>query len=258
MAIKGTAVPDGLAELTAAVENPAVYAWAGELSAGKMSIVLPQGEVKPADGTFGTKSNYTVASEYVYDIPAMGDYRVVLDTENGTVVVYNPETDLKPFEVTWYKDDDPVTNPNGHTSVIVDRLYAIGDNGGWGAGKEIVFTPSMADPQVLVYKGSKLQTVGGQTKFSVEQNAEFDAGGGNGVEKFEQPDCFIGAARNDADGDGKHDNNTKVVVSYPNDDFEWAPIYIGYDVRECWWNFSIWPTTLIIDLRNMQLYAVEE
>lgn len=248
MAIKGTAVPDGLAELTATVENPAVYAWAGELSAGKMSIVLPQGEVKPADGTFGAKSDYTVASEYVYDIPDMGDYRVVLDTENGTVVVYNPETDLKPFEVTWYEGGNPENE--AHTAVVVDKLWIIGaGSGNWDDGAEQQFTPSQADPQVLVYKGGKLGKVGGQTKFSVAAGA----------------DWYLGSYFNDTDGDGVHDtgdgsdsgNKIKAKVDVPNN-AGWIPMYGGYDMRECWWIFKIWPTTLIIDLRNMQLYAVEE
>ena len=264
MAIKGSAVPDGLAELTVTVENESVYAWAGELKAGNMSIVLPEGEVKPTDGTFGKESGYTISSEYVYTIPEEGKYRVVMNTEKKTIVVYDPATDLKPFEVTWYKQDNKEKYPNGHTTVVTNKLWAIGNGGGWGAGKEITFTPSMADPQVLVYKGDKLGVIGGQTKFSIEANASFDAGGGDGVETFEQPAWFLGSYFDDTDGDGKHDkgdgsdsNPIKAMVKVGNNE-GWIKMYGGYDMRECWWNFGIWPTTFIVDLRNMRLMAVEE
>ena len=261
--LDGSALPAGVnAALTKTVEDANVYAWYADLKAGNLSIVNQDGRIKPEDGTFGKTSVYS-AGDYVYTISSAGKYRVVVNTETKEVTVYDPATDLKPFEVTWYKQDNKEKYPNGHTTVVENKLWAIGSEGGWGAGTEITFTPSMADPQVLVYKGDKLRAIGGQTKFSIEANASFDAGGGDGVETFQQPAWFLGSYFDDTDGDGKHDtgdgsdsNPMKAMVKVGNNQ-GWIPMYGGYDMRECWWNFGIWPTTFIVDLRNMRLMAVE-
>lgn len=259
MAIKGSAVPDGLAELTVTVENPSVYAWAGELKAGNMSIVLPEGEVKPTDGGFGKISGYTISSEYVYTIPAEGKYRVVMNTEEKTIVVYDPATDLKPFEMTWYKRGDSETYPNGHHVVVTDRLWYYGAGTDWKAeNNEIIFTPSLADPQILVFQttegGKRIK--GGKTKFYIEHGATFDPAGDGVNETFGMSDWFLGSTRVDNNGDGKHDTEgNSVEVSLHRGLDQWTPMYGGYDQRESWFNLGFWPDNLIIDLRNMRLKA---
>ena len=259
--LDGTAVPVGAnAALTQTVENEAVYAWYAELQPGTFSIRTMEGVLTPENGAFAQTSEYTVSPEYAWTVESAGKYRVVVDTENTKVTVYDPANDLKPKEITWTEKGEP--DGRSHTSIIVDKLWAIGQNGGWGAGTEINFTPSLADPQVLVYDkyGEKLRQLGGQTKLSIEANGKYDDG-----ESFSQPGYFLGSYFDDQDGDGKHDTGDgsdagtpmKAVVPVANGMTEWQPMYGGYDMRECWWSFGIWPDLYIVDLRNMKFFALE-
>lgn len=265
IAIKGSAVPDGQASLQPATENPAVYAWLGNLTAGKLSVVMPEGVVVPENPAFGETASYTLSSSFEYEIPSEGQYRVVLNTETREISVYDPATDLKPFSVTWYKDADPDKYPNPHTTVVENKLWYVGAGANWNAtGNEILFTPSIADPQVLILDiqpgvDSDRRMRGGQTKFSIEAGAEFDAGGGDGVEVFNQSDWFLGSIREDNDGDGLDDTQDKnITIPYGTDKKGvWSDMYGGYDVRESWWNFGFWPDYIIMDLRHMKFLMDE-
>lgn len=266
IAINGSSVPGGRINLTPTVENPAVYAWLGDLSAGELSVVMPEGTVVPSDESFGKKTSYTLSSEHVWTIPSAGQYRVVLDTEKEEVAVYDPATDLKPFTVTWYKDGDKEKYPNGHTTVVENKLWYVGAGAGWNnaTGNEILFTPSVADPQILVFAinpdtDTDRRMRGGQTVFSIEAGAEFDAGGGDGVEVFNRSDWFLGSVREDADGDGLDDTPDKnIIIPFGVDKQNvWTDMYGGYDVRESWWNFAFWPDYIVMDLRNMKFLMAE-
>lgn len=259
--LDGSALPAGVnAALTKTVEDANVYAWYADLKAGNLSIVNQDGRIKPEDGSFGETSAYS-AGDYVYTISSAGKYRVVVNTETKKVTVYDPATDLKPFEVTWYKRGDSETYPNGHHVVVTDRLWYYGSGTNWKAeNNEIIFTPSLADPQILVFQttegGKRIK--GGKTKFYIEHGATFDPAGDGADETFGMSDWFLGSTRVDNNGDGKHDTEgNSVEVSLHRGLDQWTPMYGGYDQRESWFNLGFWPDNLIIDLRNMRLKADE-
>ncbi len=259
--LDGSALPAGVnAALTKTVEDANVYAWYADLKAGNLSIVNQDGRIKPEDGSFGETSAYS-AGDYVYTISSAGKYRVVVNTETKKVTVYDPATDLKPFEVTWYKRGDSETYPNGHHVVVTDRLWYYGSGTSWKAeNNEIIFTPSLADPQILVFQttegGKRIK--GGKTKFYIEHGATFDPAGDGVDETFGMSDWFLGSTRVDNNGDGKHDTEgNSVEVSLHRGLDQWTPMYGGYDQRESWFNLGFWPDNLIIDLRNMRLKADE-
>ena len=261
--LDGTAVPVGAnAALTQTVENEAVYAWYAELQPGTFSIRTMEGVLTPENGAFAQTSEYTVSPEYAWTVESAGKYRVVVDTENAKVTVYDPANDLKPFKVTWYKRGDKDTYPNGHETTVIDRLWYYGAGTNWKAeNNEIVFTPSLADPQILVFQTTEAgkRIKGGKTKFYIEHGATFAPGGDSAEEEtFGMSDWFIGSTRVDENNDGKHDTEgTSVEVSLHRGLDQWTPAYGGYDQRESWFNLGFWPDTFIIDLRNMRLKADE-
>lgn len=252
IAIKGSAVPDGQASLQPATENPAVYAWLGDLTAGKLSVVMPEGVVVPENPAFGETASYTLSSSFEYEIPSEGQYRVVLNTETKEISVYDPATDLKPFSVTWYKEGN--TNTNGYTTTVIDKLYLHGAGSGWAA-KEITFTPSVADPQVLVYDieyadgiSPDLRIRGGRNKFAIDANVTFDPGDGSGEKTFSMSDWFLGSGTQAPEGQEVPLNESLT---------EWTKMYGGYDQRECYWNMKVWADLIIVDLRNMRIRIAE-
>lgn len=252
IAIKGSAVPDGQASLQPATENPAVYAWLGNLTAGKLSVVMPEGVVVPENPAFGDTASYTLSSSFEYEIPSEGQYRVVLNTETKKISVYDPATDLKPFSVTWYKEGN--TNTKGYTTTVIDKLYLYGAGSSW-AVKEITFTPSVADPQVLVYDieyasgiSPDLRIRGSRNKFAIDANVTFDPGDGSGEKTFSMSDWFLGSGTPAGEGQEVPLNESLT---------EWTKMYGGYDQRECYWNMKVWADLIIVDLRNMRIRIAE-
>lgn len=252
IAIKGSAVPDGQASLQPATENPAVYAWLGDLTAGKLSVVMPEGVVVPENPAFGETASYTLSSSFEYEIPSEGQYRVVLNTETKEISVYDPATDLKPFSVTWYKEGN--TNTKGYTTTVIDKLYLYGAGSNW-AVKEITFTPSVADPQVLVYDieyasgiSPDLRIRGGRNKFAIDANVTFDPGDGSGEKTFSMSDWFLGSGTQAPEG---HEVPLNESLT------DWTKMYGGYDQRECYWDMKVWADLIIVDLRNMRIRIAE-
>ena len=90
-------------ELKAALENGTdygtKYAWFGELKAGSLKIARFEESVPTYlnhDGSFAFGTAETIATSAtaaVWTIPADGNYRVVYDSINGTVTIYDPVTD---------------------------------------------------------------------------------------------------------------------------------------------------------------------
>lgn len=250
--LDGSALPAGVnAALTKTVEDANVYAWYADLKAGSLSIVNQDGKIKPTDGTFGKTSAYS-AGDYVYNISSAGKYRVVVNTETQEVTVYDPATDLKPFSVTWYKEGN--TNTKGYTTTVIDKLYLHGAGSSWAA-KEITFTPSVADPQVLVYDieyasgiSPDLRIRGGRNKFAIDANVTFDPGDGSGEKTFSMSDWFLGSGTQAPDGQEVPLNESLTG---------WTQMYGGYDQRECYWNMKVWADLIIVDLRNMRIRIAE-
>lgn len=114
--LAGSAVGEEQIEVAQALENDQIYAWRGELKAGKLYIPLTfEGEQAMAivpeiannhdieDGqlaTFGQVLISKVDNQY-WTIPADGTYRIVLNKEEKTITIYSAATDLKPLNVSF-------------------------------------------------------------------------------------------------------------------------------------------------------------
>ena len=92
-------------ELKAALEDPTKYAYFGELKAGNLRIAqfsesVPTYYVHDGEFAFGvSEPAATSATAASWIIPADGKYRVVYDSVNGTVTVYDPVEDAKLYKV---------------------------------------------------------------------------------------------------------------------------------------------------------------
>ena len=103
-----------------------------------------------------------------WNIPAAGDYRIVVNMTEKTATIYSEATDLKPLVVTFHPSGAD-TNPE--VSIEVSDLYAYGGGTGWGV-KTLNLVQSLADPQVFIFDGAnnELKTLGGQMKFCISKS----------------------------------------------------------------------------------------
>ena len=155
-------------ELKAAYEDPTKFAYFGELKAGELRIAqysesVPTYYVHDGEFAFGVAepagTSTTAAS---WAIPSDGKYRVIFDSVNGTVTIYDPAEDAKLYKVISghfyageYNEDITFTLAPDQ-GLIFGRKGNNEDGGGWNA-KNINFQFSAADPQVLVYTGSEIK-----------------------------------------------------------------------------------------------------
>lgn len=155
-------------ELKAALEDPTKFAYFGELKAGDLKIAqfsesVPTYYVHDGEFTFGVAEPAgTSETAEVWAIPADGKYRVVFDSVNGTVTIYDPTEDAKlykvisgHFNVKPYNEDVTFTLAPDQ-GLIFGRKGNNTNGGGWSA-TNINFQFSAADPQVLVYTGSDIK-----------------------------------------------------------------------------------------------------
>ena len=155
-------------ELKAALEDPTKYAYFGELKAGNLKIAqfsesVPTYYVHDGEFAFGVAEPAgTSSTAAAWTIPADGKYRVVFDSVNGTVTIYDPTEDAKlykvmsgHFNVAPYNEDITFTLAPDQ-GLIFGRKGDNTDGGGWNA-RNINFQFSAADPQVLVYTGSDIK-----------------------------------------------------------------------------------------------------
>lgn len=155
-------------ELKAALEDPTKYAYFGELKAGNLKIAqfsesVPTYYVHDGEFAFGVAEPAgTSSTAAAWTIPADGKYRVVFDSVNGTVTIYDPTEDAKlykvmsgHFNVAPYNEDITFTLAPDQ-GLIFGRKGNNTDGGGWNA-RNINFQFSAADPQVLVYTGSDIK-----------------------------------------------------------------------------------------------------
>lgn len=162
-------------ELKAALEDPTKFAYFGELKAGDLKIAqfiesvptyyVPDGEfafgvAEPA-GTSPTAKSWT--------IPADGKYRVVFDSVNGTVTIYDPTEDAKlykvisgHFKVGDYDEDVTFTLAPDQGLSFGNKPNNVFDGSGWA--KAMNFQFSAADPQVLVCTD---KTIKGEQVFAI-------------------------------------------------------------------------------------------
>ena len=180
--LAGSAVGEEQIEVAQALENDQIYAWRGELKAGKLYIPLTfEGEQAMAivpeiannhdieDGqlaTFGQVLISKVDNQY-WTIPADGTYRIVLNKEEKTITIYSAATDLKPLNVSFNNTELGI-NP-WKQDVNVLHMYGGFNSFAYDAGTDeetgkayrycqvkYNLIQSLANPKVFVYKGDVL------------------------------------------------------------------------------------------------------
>lgn len=176
MSIAGTAT-SGSEEVSRTVENVNLFAWYGPLGIGELSIPVEFDGgtyyIHTADGSSTIKPGEPVdvvmdETASVWNVPASGNYRVIIDMEAKQVTIYDEATDLQPLTVDFHPNGSDA-NPLAH--VTVTDLWAYGGGTGWGV-RRLNCTASAADPQVLLYEGS----FSGSVKFCIAQSFTDEAG----------------------------------------------------------------------------------
>ncbi len=119
MYIDGSAVSDKT-EMVQTVENESQYAWLGDLSAGDLQIPVElEGEtyyIVPEDGNGTVKAGEPrqvkmQETPISWNIPADGEYRIVVNMDQTTITTYTPDKPLAPAIVEWpFSENDEVTN----------------------------------------------------------------------------------------------------------------------------------------------------
>lgn len=155
-------------ELKAALEDGTKYAWFGELKAGNLKIARFENSVPTYinhDGAFAfgvAEDIATSATAAAWAIPADGNYRVVYDSSNETVTIYDPTEDAKlyktisgHFNAGGFNEDVTFLLAPGQ-GLVFGRKGNNTNSGGWNA-KNINIQFSAADPQILVYTGSEIK-----------------------------------------------------------------------------------------------------
>lgn len=182
----GSAVGADQIEITRTLENENLYAWRGELKKGalyfpltfndaqEMSIV-PQNadEHGITDGqmmSFGLTQTNLTAKRY-WDIPADGTYRIVMNTEEKTIIIYSAATDMK-NKVVSYNNTTIGKNPYeqevvklwmwgsfnsfAHDTGTAENVDGEAKNIADGFQEKYTLKQSLANPNVFVYKGAIL------------------------------------------------------------------------------------------------------
>ena len=156
------------------LENPEVYAWRGELAAGKLYIpvsfneaknlsIVPAGDSHEiADGTavaFGQALTTQTGAKY-WEIATAGIYRIVVDTDAKTIKIYSPATDPKNKQVSFNNTVDKI---NPYTMEVTELWMWGGFNAAdkdsdlkAGFQRKYTLKQSLANPAVFVYKGDAL------------------------------------------------------------------------------------------------------
>ena len=177
LSISGAAAGETPVAIEKTLENDALYAWKGDLQAGEFRIKVNGTDafLSVADANFeGTPSTYGISFDGgSYTIAEAGSYRIIVDTEAGTIEVRDEEHDL------------PVRYANGEwangtvagyekipaqNTVEIECLWIYGpynsfvDDSGVGDGFEFQYRcmRSQANPNIFVYSGEELPRVARQ------------------------------------------------------------------------------------------------
>lgn len=258
MYLLGNSVAGGK-ELKAALEDPTKFAYFGELKAGDLKIAqfsesVPTYYVHDGEFAFGVAEPAgTSSTAAAWTIPADGKYRVVYDSVNGTVTIYDPVEDAKLYKVISghfnagnYNEDITFTLAPDQ-GLIFGRKGNNTDGGGWSA-KNINFQFSAADPQILVYTGGDIK---GNQVFAIYGWKTADGKAYDNVDS-----CFYIYKPEEDAGDYKVNLNEWYDMAYA---FLGDPALNGINIR----NFRFWfrnesdtvtPTNfIIIDFRNNKI-----
>ncbi len=172
--MSGAATGGADIEIMPALEADGLYAWRGELKAGKLMMPIEFNGETAVTIVPKNKSSHDIndgqAHEFdqvaggnqsaYWEIPADGTYRIVVNTDDHTVIIYSPATDLKNTVVSYNNTVDQI-NPY---SQEVTELWMWGgfnasahDDGlkaGFQAKYKLI--QSLANPNVFVYHGDPL------------------------------------------------------------------------------------------------------
>lgn len=247
--IEGTAIADGVQEMTKCLEKCNLYAFRAEFSEGDFRIRVT-GEnggiyapVLGNDISDGQTVDLVKNENGHWTIPAAGVYRVVVDFDTKKVAIYSSETDLQPFTVKWQPNwGAPTNTDNGHAwiTTTVDTIYGRGDSVGWAAtGKDLKCKVSLADPQVLVYTGGVLGS--GRTDFAIISSLKVD--GYNGGDAYNTNNSYVFAPVYTGTN-----YNQSITLG------KWMDMEGGSYLRGNYFNIPNNTNFIIFDIRNMKIW----
>lgn len=174
--LSGTAVGGEDVEIERTLEDDQLFAWRGELKAGKLFMPLLYEEAKSISFVPKDKGNHDIndgnAHEFdqtstesgtgsaYWEIPANGTYRIVVNLDERTVTIYSAATDLKNTVVSYNNTVDGI---NPYSQEVTELWMWGGFNAsahddGMKAGFQTKYKmkQSLANPNVFVYHGDPL------------------------------------------------------------------------------------------------------
>lgn len=174
--MSGSATGDEDIEIMQTMEAEDLYAWRGELKAGKLYMPLEFNEERAVSIVPKAKNDHDIHDgqphEFdqvptatgtlaaYWDIPADGTYRVVVNTTDHSVTIYSADTDM-PNKVVSYNNTVDGINP--YTQEVTELWMWGGFNAsahddGLKAGFQAKYklVQSLANPYVFVYHGDNL------------------------------------------------------------------------------------------------------
>lgn len=174
--LSGTAVGGEDVEIERTLEDDQLFAWRGELKAGKLFMPLLYEEAKSISFVPKDKGNHDIndgnAHEFdqtstesgtgsaYWEIPADGTYRIVVNLDERTVTIYSAATDLKNTVVSYNNTVDGI---NPYSQEVTELWMWGGFNAsahddGMKAGFQTKYKmkQSLANPNVFVYHGDPL------------------------------------------------------------------------------------------------------
>lgn len=249
------------------LENEYVYAIVANLKEGELTIpvtyegltqyISPAGDGSFSDGEalpakmLGENEDGTAPDGIGWKITGSGDYRIVIDMLNKTVTIYSPENEFNnPFTATWQPNTNTSLTP---ITTVVTNLWLRGATAGWAKyGKDLQLTQSLADPQVLVYKGDPINNGDGRTSFAIISKYTYDGNGDGSDEEYNVNNSYVFApVRVDSDGDGLQDKGSdytqNLVVG------SWMQMSGGTDIRGNYFKCNKGTNFIVFDLRNMRI-----
>lgn len=187
--LAGSAVADEI-KMEPTLENPAVYAFHGELAAGNLYLPVSFNEAKtlsivPAgtghdfnDGVaeaFGQALTSQIGEKY-WTIPSAGIYRIVVDTDAKTIAIYSPSTDPQNKVVSY---NNTVDNINPYDQEVTE-LWMYGGFNAFDKDSDLLagfqrkysLKQSLANPYLFVYRGDELPRKSGNYNSKNQETGE--------------------------------------------------------------------------------------
>lgn len=230
--ISGTAVGSDPVQITRTEESRYKYAYVGQLQQGKLMIPIEyEGEThyvspKSENSVFvdGEAMPILLKSEknvVAWDITKAGKYSIVVDLEKRTVKINSPDKSVVPITVQWTKDGIM-------QNTTVTQLYMYGNATGWSWTSKGILKPSIADPNIFVFKQEGLSS--GTIKFGVEAHSQ----------------SYVFTCPTNVDGskqelDAKMNGNYDLVGGYTKEN------------RDSYYKIPAGVTLIIVDLNKMMV-----